>query len=100
MRKRDKKTEKTIRETLTIVCEIALQQFSGFSWLTHTVNYQNFPDSLQVTCVYQDQEQLIEAIENDDVNQFRLLIKQQLYDAGINLNNIKRQINFDTEGDT
>jgi hypothetical protein len=52
MRKTDKKLENTIRAALTEVCEYALNHTPGFLWLTHTVDYQHFPSSLEVRCVF------------------------------------------------
>lgn len=48
MRKTDKKIENNIRISLTKVCEQALKEVDGFLWLTHTVNYSKFPESLQI----------------------------------------------------
>jgi len=46
MRKTDKKRDNTLRLALTEVCDIALKDIAGFQWLTHCVNYSNFPQSL------------------------------------------------------
>ena len=51
MRKTDKKMDNQLRHVLTEVCEVALKDINGFQWLTHVVNYSNFPKSLQVVCV-------------------------------------------------
>lgn len=52
MRKSDKQLERRIVHALTQVCEAAKADYSGFIWLTHTVNYQRFPQSLKVTLVF------------------------------------------------
>lgn len=52
MRKTDKKLEQRIIRQLTQVCEAAKAEYSGFVWLTHTVNYQRFPQSLKVTLMF------------------------------------------------
>ncbi len=54
MKKNDKKREHQIIDALTRVCEAAKYDISGFAWLTHSVNYQHFPGSLTVTCVFTD----------------------------------------------
>ncbi len=52
MRKTDKKREQLIVDTLNAVCEEALgSQLAGFRWLTHLVDYQRYPQSLQVLCI-------------------------------------------------
>ena len=58
MRKTDKKIDKQLRETLTQVCDTALKDYCGFEWLTHTVNYSDFPSSLHITCVFDTNEHL------------------------------------------
>ncbi len=52
MRKSDKQLERRIIHALTQVCEAAKTYYSGFIWLTHTVNYRRFPQSLKVTLVF------------------------------------------------
>ncbi|EKE84374.1 hypothetical protein [Idiomarina xiamenensis] len=52
MRKTDKKRERDIIRALTELCEAAKLDHPGFIWLTHEVNYQRFPQSLQVTLVF------------------------------------------------
>ncbi|RUO32451.1 hypothetical protein [Aliidiomarina soli] len=54
MRKTDKKTDREIIQQLTQVCEAAKDTHTGFIWLTHEVNYQRFPQSLQVVLVFND----------------------------------------------
>lgn len=61
MRKSDKKIDNNIRKTLTNVCEIALEQVDGFKWLTHFVNYDNFPESLAIVCVFDTKSDLAKA---------------------------------------
>ena len=58
MRKTDKKMDNQLRHVLTEVCEVALKDINGFQWLTHVVNYSNFPKSLQVVCVFDTNENL------------------------------------------
>jgi hypothetical protein len=67
MRKTDKKLENSIRAELTDVCEYALNHTPGFQWLTHTVDYQHFPSSLKVRCVFAP-ESLQAAIQDRPLN--------------------------------
>lgn len=93
MRKTDKKTGNTLRALLTEVCEIALVRNDGFQWLTHRVNYDHFPDSLSVICVYDTNDQLAQA----DVETLRSLVQQKLASMGIRIKDTHRHIRFDTE---
>lgn len=71
MRKTDKKTDREIIHALTELCEAAKYTHEGFTWLTHEVNYQRFPQSLQVTLVFDD-----EVSETTLLAEFRDLIPQ------------------------
>ena len=52
MRKSDKKIDNQIIKVLTDVCQSALEDIDGFVWLTHSVNFDKFPQSLKITCVF------------------------------------------------
>ena len=91
MKKTDKKLDNAITAVLTQACDIALLQHDGFVWLTHLVNYQRFPKSLAIVCVFETNDQLAKA----DQDNLRALIKAQLATIDIALNN--QQIHVDTE---
>lgn len=93
MRKTDKKRENALRAALTEACDIALKKHEGFVWLTHFVNYQNFPGSLSVTCVFDTNEQLSKANKEG----LRIIIKDKLASIDINIKDIRKNISFDTE---
>ncbi|MCH8493584.1 MAG: hypothetical protein LAT53_10160 [Idiomarina sp.] len=52
MRKTHQKIDKQIIKALTAVCEDAKYECEGFTWLTHEVDYQRFPQSLRVVLVF------------------------------------------------
>jgi hypothetical protein len=93
MRKTDKKTDNALRDVLTEVCDIAQENYDGFKWITHFANYNNFPGSLSIVCIYGTNEQL----EKADVNGLRDLIQQKLLSIGINNKELRRPVSFDTE---
>jgi hypothetical protein len=93
MRKTDRKTENLVIKALTDACEIALARFEGFSWLTHLVNYQRFPASLTIVCVYETNAQLA----TSDREAMCTLIQTELASVGIPIKDIRRQVRFDTE---
>lgn len=93
MRKSDKKIDNAIRVVLTDVCDIALEKYDGFVWLTHFVNYNHFPDSLSVVCVYETNEQLA----NTNKDELRFIIKDKLASIDIKLKDIRQHVSFDTE---
>ena len=74
MRKSDKKTDNKLRVALTEVCDFALENVLGYQWITHTVNYDAFPASLQVTCAFSSQQ----AIDDLRQSQQDLALKKEI----------------------
>lgn len=97
MRKSDKKLDNKIRIALTQACEIALKEFDGFEWLTHVVNYENFPKSLKIVCVFETNEQLARFEDNMLKTSFISIIDKQLLGIELVLKNLKKHVVFDTE---
>jgi hypothetical protein len=97
MKKTDKKLDNSLRKALIEVCEVALDEVPGFTWLTHLVSYTHFPSSLLVVCVFDtnDTLSLSCAAHKDDV--LRSLIHESLAAAGVTLKDIRQHVHFDTE---
>ncbi|QDP01423.1 hypothetical protein [Thalassotalea sp. PS06] len=93
MRKSDKKTDNAIRKVLTEACDQALEEYPGFKWLTHTVNYDRFPESLVVICVFETNEQITQV----DIEEIRNLMQRKLSSIGINLKKAHKQVRIDSE---
>lgn len=95
--KTTQKLENNICKALTIVCEDKLHEVEGFCWLTHRVNYTDFPGSLVVTCVF-DTEESIEKMKQAQLDDsFKKSIQKQLLKIGVTLKNMNRNIHFDSE---
>ena len=97
MKKSDKKIENSIREALTAVCELALEDVAGFKWITHFVNYNDFPDSLSVVCVFDTDDALACVVSTHQDDYLRTLIREKLDAAGIPIASMRQQVSFDTE---
>lgn len=72
---------------------MALEKHEGFVWLTHFANYQNFPYSLSIVCVFDTNEKLSNA--NDEG--LRKIIKDKLSSIGIDIKDVRQHVSFDTE---
>ena len=97
MRKTDKKIDNHLRQALTAVCEHAITVYPGFEWITHLVDYNAFPKSLCIVCVFDTETQLrIFNLEGDKVALLSL-IKHTLMQYGIGLKDINQHVSFDTE---
>lgn len=94
MRKSDKKVEKQLRMTLAQICESTLKDISGFRWITHSVNYNDFPNSLKIVCQFEENEQLTIFMENKQNLEVNELIEKQLLAINIVLKNISKHIRY------
>ena len=72
---------------------MAQENYDGFKWLTHFANYDNFPGSLSVVCIYDTNEQLKKA----DVSELLIIINEKLLSIDKDIGDIRRQVSFDTE---
>ncbi|TNF91702.1 MAG: hypothetical protein EP297_15270 [Gammaproteobacteria bacterium] len=99
MRKTDKKIDKKLRQALTEVCEIALENITGFKWLTHFANYNYFPGSLSIICVFETNTALSKARSIQEDNYLYRLVKEKLGSVGIEIQNVRQHVSFDTEED-
>jgi hypothetical protein len=97
MKKTVKKLDNNVVKALTVVCEIFKAKRVGFEWLTHTVDYSNFPASLVVTCVFDTNDGLKKAQESQLDVDIRQQIQKQLLKVGVLLKDAKRHVCFDTE---
>ncbi len=97
MRKIDKKFDNQLRLVLTGICETALKEIDGFQWLTHIVNYSNFPKSLKVVCVFDTDEQLSTFVINSSKNSLTALIQVKLNEIGVKFKDVSDHILYDTE---
>lgn len=97
MRKTDKKIDNNLRLALTDVCEHALKDVDGFLWLTHLVNYSNFPQSLKVVCVFDTNAQLETYQQSDSKSKLESLIGDELHGLNIKLKKLSTHIAYDTE---
>lgn len=97
MKKTDKKIENTVREALTEVCEIALDEVAGFKWISHVVNYDDFPGSLSVVCVFDTNNNLSSVLSTHQDDYLRRVIKEKLAAANIRIRDIRRHVSFDIE---
>ena len=64
MTKTEKKLEQQLIEALTEVCEIAKENLPGFQWITHEVNFKQWPKSLRVICQFENQGDLSKALHS------------------------------------
>lgn len=97
MRKSDKKRDNDIRKALTSLCEKQMKFYDGFQWLTHTVNYANFPASFKVICVFDTNEQLRRFLASDDNAKVTSTIAKAL--SGLKIKLPSQYLVFDSEED-
>lgn len=95
--KTNKKIDANICKALTLACDFSLHQIPGFLWLTHRVNYTNFPASLVVTCVFASEQDITDANDKQLDKVLRKTVQNHLLKLGIVLKNINSAVCFDSE---
>ena len=97
MRKSDKKIENQIRDVLTDVCEDTLKSYDGFLWVTHTVNFSSFPQSLKIVCVFNTNQDRANFSESNGQQQVSAVVQNAFNQVGIKLKNADKHISYDTQ---
>ncbi|EEX94548.1 hypothetical protein VIOR3934_08074 [Vibrio orientalis CIP 102891 = ATCC 33934] len=97
MRKTDKKTENQIRDVLTEVCEDTLKGYDGFLWVTHTVKLSSFPQSLEIVCVFETNQDRASFLEGEGQQHVSATIQNAFNKVGVQLKNVGKQISYDTQ---
>ncbi|MCL9776085.1 Fis family transcriptional regulator [Vibrio methylphosphonaticus] len=96
MRKSDKKIENQIRDVLTDVCEDTLKGYEGFLWVTHTVKFCSFPQSLKIVCVFETNQDRANFLMGEGQLHVSSTIQKAFGKVGVQLKNADKQISYDT----
>ena len=97
MTKTEKKIDNNLRKVLTNVCDDAKDEIQGFQWLTHSVNYANFPASLKLICVFESNADIAQLTTSKQDLRLHGLLTQALSSIGVKLKNISKQVKLDSE---
>lgn len=97
MKKTVKKLDDSVVKALTKVCELAKYEIPGFEWITHTIQYDNFPASLVVICVFDTQASLDSAQLAELDVYLRRQIQRQLLKVGVKLKDARHHVRYDSE---
>lgn len=97
MQKTVKKLDNNVVKGLTIACENIKCDVEGFEWLTHRANYANFPGSLLITCVFDNNQSLQTMLTNKQDVEIKKQIHKQLLKVGVLLKRNRQHVCFDSE---
>lgn len=97
MRKTDKKLDNLLRHELTEICDHSLKLIEGFTWLTHIVDYDNFPQSLKIIIVFDTAASLNIFVSSDEKAFFINLIQRSLKRLNIKLKLNNKHVLYDSE---
>ena len=95
--KTQKKIDNNVRLALTDACEQFLVTTPGFQWLSHQADYSNFPASLLISCVFDSDENLQQAVQKGLCVNMQNLIQTKLLNIGVKLKAPKQQVIFKSE---
>ena len=97
MNRNQKKIESAIVKALNDVCETLKDKYSGFSWLTHFVDYSNFPQSLKIVFVFDTKSSLEKAKNEALFKTIFALTESHLKRESVTIKRIDKTVFFDTE---
>ncbi|WP_299691332.1 Fis family transcriptional regulator [uncultured Vibrio sp.] len=97
MRKLDKKLENQIRKVLTDACENTLKGYEGFQWVTHSVNFSSFPQSLKIVCVFDTNQSRANFFEGQGQQQIAATLHKAFAEVGIQLKSVDKHVSYDTQ---
>jgi hypothetical protein len=89
--------EKRLIKSLTAVCEIGKQELPGFRWLTHMVDYKQYPESLMVLWIFDTLESLSQARAAGLEGRMRALTAEAFVEAQIPIKKVDAHVSFDHE---
>ncbi|WDU63891.1 hypothetical protein LRS56_05005 [Pseudomonas poae] len=89
--------ERRLIAALTDACETAKAEIPGFEWLTHTVDYAAFPQSLRVIWVFDTRASKDEALATGADQRMRELTAAALSEAEVGAVRLDRCVHFDSE---
>ncbi|WP_447740740.1 hypothetical protein [Pseudomonas laurentiana] len=89
--------ERELVARLTEACETAKAEIVGFSWLTHRLDPGNFPASLRITWVFEQEADKAAAVAGAAKARMLALTGMALEQAGIQLDHPAWHVRFDSE---
>ncbi|TKJ68823.1 hypothetical protein [Pseudomonas viridiflava] len=89
--------ERRLIAALTQSCETAKSEIPGFCWLTHEVDYANFPASLQVIWAFDTVAAKDQTLSQGLDQRMIQLTAEALDELGITLTSLPRHVHFDSE---
>jgi hypothetical protein len=97
MKREHARMERELIEVLTEACEVAKAEIAGFCWLTHEVDYEKFPDSLQVVWVFESERDREAAAAKGQNARMVELTDAAFNELEIRLNSVAAHVHFDSE---
>lgn len=89
--------ERELIRTLTIACETAKSEIVGFQWLTHDVDYEQFPQSLVVTWMFDSEASKTRALASPDKARMLALTLVAFDEVGISVSSVAAHVAFSVE---
>lgn len=89
--------ERELVTALTEACQTAKAEIPGFEWLTHTVNFADFPGSLRITWVFNTRANKDHAVSAGLDTRIRELTAAALHEAQIPPVPLQRCVQLDSE---
>lgn len=89
--------ERELIRALTLACEMAKSEIVGFQWLTHDVDYEQFPQSLVVTWMFDSEANRTRALASPDKARMLALTQAAFDEVGVSVTSIAEHVAFAVE---
>jgi hypothetical protein len=99
MKKSSKKLENILRIGLTDICENNLKGINGFQWLTHLVDYDRFPESLNIVLIFDKPHQVSSFYNSAERVVIEKNIGMLMQQHQIKIKSLRQLILYDNERD-
>lgn len=95
--RQQRQLDRELSRTLTQACEVAKAEFAGFAWVTHEVQWDDFPASLRIIWIFESNADIARALKASRDKRLMSLSDSALREAGIALKRIEKHVHLDSE---
>tara|TARA_R110002051_G_scaffold244968_1_gene304782 strand:- start:804 stop:1199 length:396 start_codon:yes stop_codon:yes gene_type:complete len=89
--------DRELSRTLTQACDVAKAEVGGFAWVTHEVQWDDFPASLRVIWIFESNADIARALKEGWNQRLLALTDRALRDAEITVKRVEQHMDLDSE---
>ena len=89
--------DRELSRTLTRACDVARAEVEGFAWVTHEVQWDDFPASLRVIWIFESNADIASALKAGSDKRLLALSEIALREAEVTVKSIEQHVHLDSE---